>query len=147
MKMNWGIGIAITYVVFVIATVSVVLFTATIDVNLVTDDYYEKELAFQEEIDKVSRTNKLLEQPVINLTGKNVYLKFPNSINSSLVEGKINFYRPSDNNLDFTIPISLNEHGEQIISSIKLVEGMWRVYVNWNINDEKFLVEKILMVR
>ncbi len=147
MKMNWGTGIAITYVVFVIATVSVVLFTTTIDVNLVTDDYYEKELAFQDEIDKVSRTNKLAEQPVINLTGKNVYLKFPNSINSTLVEGKIKFYRPSDNNLDFSLPIALNEHGEQIVNSIRLIEGMWRVYVDWNIDDEHFLVEKILMVR
>lgn len=145
--MNWGTGIAITYVVFVIATVSVVLFTTTIDVNLVTDDYYEKELAFQDEIDKVSRTNKLAEQPVINLTGKNVYLKFPNSINSTLVEGKIKFYRPSDNNLDFSLPIALNEHGEQIVNSIRLIEGMWRVYVDWNIDDEHFLVEKILMVR
>jgi hypothetical protein len=147
MKMNWGTGIAITYVVFVIATVSVVLFTTTIDVNLVTDDYYEKELTFQDEIDKVSRTNKLAEQPVINLTGKNVYLKFPNSISSTLVEGKIKFYRPSDNNLDFSLPIALNEHGEQIVNSIRLIEGLWRVYVDWNIDDKQFLVEKILMVR
>ena len=147
MKMNWGTGIAITYVVFVIATVAVVLFTTTIDVNLVTDDYYEKELVFQDQIDKVSRTNKLTEQPVINLTGKNVYLKFPNSINYNLVEGKLNFYRPSDNNLDFSVPILLSEQGEQIVNSIRLVEGMWRVYIDWNIDDEQFLVEKILMVR
>jgi hypothetical protein len=147
MKMNWGTGIAITYVVFVLATVAVVLFTTTIDVNLVTDDYYEKELAFQDEIDKVSRTNALPEKPVINLAGKNVYIKFPNSINFALVEGVIKFYRPSDNNLDFSIPVSLNEQGEQIVNSIRLIEGMWRVYVDWNFNDSHFLSEQILMVR
>jgi hypothetical protein len=147
MKMNWGTGIAITYVVFVLATVAVVLYTTTIDVNLVTDDYYEKELAFQDEIDKVSRTNALLEKPAINLAGKNVYIKFPNSINFALVEGVIKFYRPSDNNLDFSIPVSLNEQGEQIVNSIRLIEGMWRVYVDWNFNDSHFLSEQILMVR
>ena len=146
-KMNWGLGIAIFYIVFVIATVSVVLFTTTIDVNLVTDDYYEKELAFQTQIDKVSRTKALPEQPVISLAGKNMYLKFPNSINFNLVQGTINFYRPSNNKMDFSVPIELNIHGEQIVNSIKFTTGMWRIYVEWQIDDIDYLSEKILMVQ
>jgi hypothetical protein len=146
-KMNWGLGIAIFYIVFVIATVSVVLFTTTIDVNLVTDDYYEKELAFQNQIDKVSRTKALPEQPVISLAGKNMYLKFPNTINSNLVQGTINFYRPSNNKMDFAVPIELNIHGEQIVNSIKFTAGMWRIYVNWQLDEIDYLSEKILMVQ
>ena len=146
MKLNWGSGIAIFYIVFVIATVSVVLFTTTIDVNLVTDDYYEQELVFQNQIDKVKRTNALPEKPVISLAGKNVYIKFPNTLETQLIEGTINFYRPSDNNQDFDIPISLNQLGEQIVNSIRLHKGMWRVYIDWNIDEEKYLSEKIIMV-
>ena len=146
-KMNWGLGIAIFYIVFVIATVSVVLFTTTIDVNLVTDDYYEKELAFQNQIDKVSRTKALPEQPIISLAGKNMYLKFPNTINSNLVQGTINFYRPSNNKMDFVVSIELNKHGEQIVNSKKFIAGMWRIYVNWQIDEIEYLSEKILMVQ
>ncbi|MBL1212602.1 MAG: hypothetical protein HND52_04470 [Ignavibacteriae bacterium] len=147
MKMNWGLGIAIFYIAFVIATVGVVLFTTTIDVNLVTDDYYEKELAFQNQIDKVTRTKSLPEQPVISLAGKNMYLKFPNSINSNMVEGIINFYRPSNNSMDFAVPIDLNQHGEQIVNSARFTAGMWRIYVDWKIDGINYLSEKILMVQ
>jgi hypothetical protein len=123
------------------------LFTTTIDVNLVTDDYYEKELAFQNQIDKVTRTKSLPEQPVISLAGKNMYLKFPNSINSNMVEGIINFYRPSNNSMDFAVPINLNQHGEQIVNSARFTTGMWRIYVDWKIDGINYLSEKILMVQ
>ena len=147
MKLNWGIGIAIVYIVFVVGTVAVVLFTATVDVNLVTDDYYEKELVFQDQIDKMNRTNALPEQPIISLVDKKMYLKFPSSIDLNLVEGTINFYRPSNNSLDFSVPLKLDETGEQFVESIRLIDGMWRIYVEWNLDDQHFLNHKILMIQ
>ena len=50
----------------------------TQDVSLVSDNYYEKSLAYQDEIDKQSRTKSLDEQVKINFTGEVINILFPN---------------------------------------------------------------------
>ena len=47
MKLNWGKGIFITYALFFVMIMSVVVYMSSLDVNLVTEDYYEKELKHQ----------------------------------------------------------------------------------------------------
>jgi hypothetical protein len=49
--------------------------------------------------------------------------------------------------MDFAVPIELNIHGEQIVNSIKFTAGMWRIYVNWQLDEIDYLSEKILMVQ
>jgi hypothetical protein len=146
MKLNWGTGIALTYIVFAAVVIGIVLFTFTIDVNLVTDNYYEKEIAYQEQIDKLNNTKALEEQLIISNTEKSIYLKFPTDFKERTIGGVINFYRPSDKNLDFSVPISLNNFGEQIIVSQRLASGMWKVIVEWNADEVDYFNEKIIMV-
>ncbi len=49
----------------------------TQDVSLVSDNYYEKSLSYQDEIDKQSRTKSLDEQVKINFNGEVINILFP----------------------------------------------------------------------
>ena len=146
MKISWGTGIAGTYIIFLIVVISTVLFTATLDINLVTDDYYEKELVYQQEIEKHKRTLALPEQLLIKPEGKNLILKFPGLFEFSDVGGDLHLYRPSDREQDFHIPVQTDSSGIQTIPLNKLSPGVWKVKVNWNVNEVSYFNEKIIMV-
>ncbi len=68
----------------------------TQDVSLVSDNYYEKSLEYQDEIDKQSRTKSLDEQVKINFNGEVITVLFPSDYLEKKISGEIYFYRPSD---------------------------------------------------
>ena len=59
MKISWGTGIAATYIIFVLATLGMTYAMMTKNVDLVSTNYYEKEIKYQEQIDKINNTSGL----------------------------------------------------------------------------------------
>lgn len=146
MKISWGIKIAATYIIFVIGVIIMVLIFMNQDVHLVTDNYYAKELEYQEQIDKVDRTSRLKEQlQIVNLQSDIKFI-FPAEFSSSVISGRIDFYRPSDQSQDFTVEIRTDSLLTQMISTAKLMKGVWKVKVDWSANEDTYYNEKILMV-
>ena len=145
-KANWGTGILFSYVLFMGITILTTVYFMNQDVNLVTDDYYQQEIKYQDQIDKIERTNSLPEKPVIDFDGKGINLAFPNSLLNENVTGKIHFYRPSNPALDFEIPLSLNNDGSQFISTTQLASGFWRLKLNWTINGNEYYNKKEVII-
>jgi len=145
-KANWGTGIFISYVLFMGITILTAVYFMNQDVNLVTDDYYQQEIKYQDQIDKIERTNSLPENPVINFDGTGINLLFPASLLNKNVTGKIHFYRPSNPKLDFNIPLDLNNDGTQIISTKKLETGFWRLKMYWTMNGNEYYNEKEIII-
>ena len=56
--MNWGYKIMIVYLVFVAGIAVMVYNSAMQNIDLVTPDYYAKELKYQEKIDETNVTKK-----------------------------------------------------------------------------------------
>ena len=61
--MNWGYKILIIYSAFVLGIVFMVYKSTQQNIDLVTTDYYAKELVYQDRIDEAKRTS-LLSAPV-----------------------------------------------------------------------------------
>lgn len=146
MKFSWGKGIFITYAVFLVAILSVVVYLYTMDVNLVTEDYYEKELRHQEQIDKENRTNSLPENLKITVDQGIINLKFPSLFKPYQISGLVRFYRPSDSQKDFSVNIELGDKLEQTISTAKMLKGYWRIKVDWSANQNEYFNEKLVMI-
>jgi len=146
MKFSWGVGISITIIVFLIGSLATVYFTTTVDYDLVAEDYYEKELVYQEQIDKMKRANELPEQLVIKLEGDNIKFKFPSIFNNSKIEGEIYFYKPSSEDLDVRATISLDEENSLYFSQADLSKGLWKIKVEWGVQGVEYYTEKIIMV-
>lgn len=143
---SWGTGIVIVIVIFFIVVLGTVAFTTTIDVNLVTENYYEKELKHQNLIDKIKRTNNLPAQVSVKVLQDNVYLKFPSIFHDSRISGEIEFYRPSDHKKDFSLPIDLNDSLLQIISTGNISRGVWKIKIDWEVNSTTYYNEQIVMI-
>jgi hypothetical protein len=146
-RINWGTGIVIGIVAFVVMSITMTIIFMTQDVSLVSDNYYEKSLSYQEEIDKQNRTKLLNEEVEINYNGDVISILFPSDYISGKMNGEIYFYRPSDQKMDFKIPLRLSETGTQIIPTQNIEKGFWRLKLNWEMDGNGYCNEKAIIVQ
>lgn len=146
MKINWGIGITLSIIVFTIISIGFIYFAFNQKINLVRDDYYEAEVNFDEKIKTMNRTATLSQQLEINLSLKEIKFNFPLLSEHTLIEGNIKLYRPSDRNLDMNVPIALDSNYSQSINIEKLAKGLWKIQADWIADSLTYFNEKIIMV-
>ena len=147
MKINWGVGITISIIIFTLITFWFVYFAFNQDVNLVRDDYYEAETQYNNRMETIKRTNALSENLNIRIVSNNIELSFPSKLLDKTITGNIILYRPSDRKLDINIPIKVEDSNLQLISTQNLLNGMWKIQVDWNVDNLSYFNEKILMVQ
>ncbi len=141
MNMSWGIRIAVLYISFVIIVIAMVVFSLTRDIPLVKENYYEEEIKYQQQIDRLKRTRKLSEEIKYRQIDGGLVIKFPKEIDAKNIEGNILLYRPSDENKDFKLSLNLDEEREQTINITKLDKGFWRIKLNWTMNGVEYYDE------
>lgn len=146
MKISWGIKIIIALVIFGIGVGVMVGISMSKNIDLVSENYYEKELKYQDKIDMINRTNSLSDKVGIESTLGAVKIKFPGGLSKEDVTGKISFYRAMDKKKDFSIDISKNENEEQLIPTDKLDKGRWKVEVMWKMNNKEYFSQSEIFV-
>ncbi|WP_438965352.1 FixH family protein [Flavobacterium sp.] len=141
MKINWGTGIVIAFglfMTFILYFVFKVQSDSTYDNELVTEDYYQKELLVQGNIEKQQSANQLENKLVFQKTTEGIVVKFPTDFDYKNIKGKVSLYRPSSQKLDFEIPISLSS-SNLLIPNSNLVGGLWDISVDWTYENSKYL--------
>lgn len=147
MKWNWGIGITITIIVFTIISLIFMYFAFNQDINLVRDDYYEAEVQFNENLETIKRSKKLSEELKIKLIPNYISLQFPHEIRAQEINGTIFLYRPSDEKLDFELPIEIDSSKTQLIPTNKMIAGQWKIQIEWTADTNRYFNNKIIMVQ
>lgn len=123
---NWGHGIFVFYVIFVGVLITALVASFGVDHTLVVDDYYAKDLAYQDQFDKEARSRKADNLNVIHTAGESeVMLQFDTD---ELITGNVQWYRPSASQHDFNMSI---EASEMLIQTDDLLPGKWRLKVDW----------------
>jgi len=143
---NWGFGIAVTYTLFVVIVVAGVVYFMKQDVSLSTENYYTKGIKYQEQIEKINRTNELTEQLDISVAAEGIVIAFPKTFESFDLSGKISFYRPNDAAKDFTLDVTPDTTHSQFIASNSLDKGLWKIKVDWAAKGIEYYTEKLIMV-
>jgi len=140
MKINWGTGIVISMVLFMIFILYFVYKSLTPEYTheLVSEDYYKDELHYQKEIDKLNNAVKLESKISLKNSEKGITIQFPDSLNYQDVKGNISFQRYSNSVLDFSKDIDLTSNKIVIPDSL-LVSGKWIIKIDWNYKGEEFL--------
>jgi hypothetical protein len=142
MKINWGTGIVIAFIVFIGFIMFLVISMMTddaFDYDLVTEEYYKEELAFQEEIDAETNASLLSENIVINRVDEGLLVIFPKNFEFDKIEGTIFVYRPSNKSLDFNISLNKLSSNKILIPENRLIEGRWNISVSWKYETVNYL--------
>jgi nitrogen fixation protein FixH len=141
MKVNWGTAIVLAFVGFIGFIMYFVISMATndkYDHDLVVENYYQKELKFQTDIDKEENSKNLKTNVSWKKTQDGILVEFPKNLGIENIKGKVFLYRPSNKHLDFEIPISLSNHN-LLIPDNKLLDGRWNISIDWTYNNESYL--------
>ncbi|QBA63227.1 FixH family protein [Muriicola soli] len=141
MKINWGTGIVLSFIGFIAFILFFVVRMSMDDRanhDLVTEEYYKKELSFQKEIDAMEKAKNRPYQVKLIRTDSGMIIQFPEDMTPSKIKGKVSLYRPSNKHLDIDFPISLsNTH--LLIPDKRLLDGRWDIDVNWDYEGETYL--------
>jgi hypothetical protein len=146
---RWPLTIAVFYTIFVLTLVVFVIYSRYQTVDLVTDDYYQQELIYQQQIDRIIRTESL-SNPVSwthNEQQKLLNLRFSPELDVEQIQGRILFFRPSDALQDKLIAINLSSAGDQTISTQQLVPGFWKIKIFWQLGENEFYKEGVLIIK
>ena len=146
LQISWGTGIVIAFAIFMAVTVSTAVYMMNQDVNLVADDYYDQEIKYQQQIDRIKRTNKLDEKNIITFNGSVINVTIPESLINKDLTGEVYFYRPSDQTSDIKIPLYTDTLGFQVIPVTSLEKGLWSVKVNWLTGENEYFAEKRIFI-
>lgn len=140
----WPRLIIAAMVLFALFVANLVRLTMQSDVDLVSKDYYQKELAYQQHIDQVKATQALPNQVHINhaASAEMVSVVFPLGHKTADLKGELVFFRPSDIKQDFSLPLALNSDGQQHVPTTKLSKGLWRVKLTWTEAGQAYFLEK-----
>ena len=144
MKINWGTGLAIGMVLFIgfiMFFVVQILTNKKYDYDLVTEDYYQKEMVYQKELDALQNSNSLENNLVGKRTEEGWEITFPEDIDYTAISGTVLLYRPSSKKLDFQLPIELSS-SVLLIPDNRMVGGRWNTIVNWNYKGKDYLYKK-----
>lgn len=141
MKINWGTGIVIAFALFM-SFILFFVFRVQTDTKynneLVVDEYYKKELLAQQDLDKEQNAYNLSDKVIVKAVAEGISIDFPSDFDYKKVQGKVSLYRPSNQKLDFEVPISLSSP-HLLIPKSNLVGGRWDINIDWTYDGKKYL--------
>lgn len=144
--MNWGKSIVLAFILFAGLIITMVSISMQHDVNLVADNYYEEELAYEDQMNRIRNYENLKDKPSISRKSDQIILTFPGNIADQMEQGEIHFFRPSDHKIDKKIKIKLNQNHQQTFPVSSFGKGLWKTKLNWNSKEkEYFFEEKIVL--
>jgi len=144
--MNWGKKIALVYTGFVMMILTMVFMALQHKVELVTENYYEQELKFQEKIDKINRSNQLKNPLTVNFINGVLLVGFPRQVSDGSVRGTISVYSPVKKSNDRIYEITELQNFRQQIDLHGLPSGLYKIQIDWNADNVSYYNEKTINI-
>lgn len=142
----WPLGIILTFAVFISGMAWVVTIAATHPDYLVSNNYYEQELKFQQQINAAARAQKSGAGIFHDAAAGNVVIKLNAGELKRNFSGTVEFYRPSAPDLDHQIKLEPGVDGTQTLNVSRLARGPWRLLVKWNAGGHSYFLEQRIIL-
>lgn len=144
-KANWGTGIVITYAIFVICMVSFAIHVSGFKYDLVSQDYYDKAVNFQQQIDAENASLDIAESVFISWHQQSGSIQLLlNGCPSQ--QGSISFYKPDNAAMDFAVNFKTDQGGVATVPKKRMAHGFWNIAVKWKSGEKDYFVSKKLFV-
>jgi nitrogen fixation protein FixH len=141
MKISWGYKILFVYLAFVIGILFMVYKASREKFDLVTPDYYDAELKFQNVIDDKQRTAELSAPPKITHSVNAVSIQLSDEFLNKDVKGELFLYRPSDASKDVKRSFTTNKSFVEIPLD-KELSGAYEIKLSWKASGKTFYNEQ-----
>ncbi|MCB0737120.1 MAG: FixH family protein [Bacteroidetes bacterium] len=139
---SWPLAIIITLLIFSGFIVTIAIYLSTREYHLVSDNYYENTLSYDEHLANKRAAEKLAEKPNVSFLSqeRKMMIAFP-TYDEKVATGEVYFYRPNNSRLDFKVPLQLNAESKMLVASENLQSGWWTVKINWSMGHGSYFTE------
>lgn len=146
MKFNWGHGLFVVIILGITGFLTLVFITTRERIDMVTDEYYPKELKYQNQIEKTKNYNALTQKIELKVNG-DLEVIFPKLTDKPEgITGNIHIYRPSDKRLDLQKEIQLDTTFTSMFNKSALQSGKYEVIIEWQANNQPYFAKMPLYI-
>lgn len=147
MRFTWEHATWTVVVLIVVTGIGTFILSLGERTELVTDDYYAKELAFQEQIDKIGNAQDAKAQIGWRQNSIEYQFSMTGLLDYTQLNGNIVFFRPSSRELDTQYPLNLDSNGVQSIPLELLQSGRYQIQVSWSDGVKDYYLEKNIFIQ
>ena len=141
--MNWGKGIIIFMASFMAFILWMVFTLMSKNTDLESEDYYKKEIAYEQEIQAQRNANDAKEKVKISENKEFIILQFPSKEKIDTVS--VEFFKPNDKKGDQLFA----EVGTKtmMVEKKNLQKGVYLINIHYQIATKKFLQKEEIMLK
>ena len=147
MKFNWGTGLTIFFIIFVSTLVFVLYQAFQQDNSLVMDNYYEEDIKYQQQYDKIKNTSELTTKVKLDFDSAKgeISLTFPLD-SMAITTGIVLVYHPAEKSADKKYDFNLNQTNVYQIKLDKMTKGRIKVKIDWERAGVKYYQEEEIII-
>jgi hypothetical protein len=136
-RIGWGLRITLLYLGFVAIIITLVAGSMHQDFDLVSADYYERELTYQQVLDAAENQNTLSAPVSVFANASMLTIVFPPEFSGKQVEGKVHFYSPVNAAWDKEMPITVID-GKMSVDRSMLEKTRYNVKIDWTVDGKEY---------
>ena len=142
---GWRNGMIVVPLAFAIMIIGMVIAAQFQRTDLVAQDYYDRGIHYQEQIDRMVRRDSLSARVdcAYEPDAQQIKLQFPRTFADASIKGTMQLFRPSDATEDRIIPIDAGVGGMQVINISSLAKGRWKLLIQWQTDTLQFYQEYV----
>lgn len=141
MKLHAGHAVIVVMAIFILIMTQFMVRAYHNQESLVAEDYYAKEIRYQEQIDKLHNTRALDEAVRIQALPGRLVIDFPQAIIGQAITGELFLMRPSDARSDLRIPVTADANGRFSVDTSEQLKGAYSVQLEWQAGGTAYLTE------
>jgi hypothetical protein len=146
MKINWGYKIMLIYTVFVLGILTMVFLSAKENRDLVSENYYAEEIAYQKLIDQSSKTAALSAPVELMLSAHQLIIQLPKEFYGLKTNGEWTLYYAADKARDIAGNIH-SENGKYSIAIPTDATGHYLFKMHWKVDNREYYFEKNIFLQ
>jgi hypothetical protein len=141
--MNWGKGIIIFMASFMAFILWMVFTLMSKNTDLESEDYYKKEIAYEQEIQAQRNANDAKEKVKVSENKDFIILQFP--VKEKIDTVSVEFFKPNDKKGDQLFA----EVGTKtmMVDKKKLQKGLYQINIHYQVASKKFLQKEEIMLK
>lgn len=146
MKFNWGTGILIFLILFLMACAAFIIFAMRQDVNLVHKDYYEKGVDYTDKMNVDVRSIPFEDKIQIDDENEYLLIRFDESMVTEIDSGNVLLYRPSSSKQDVSFPFVFSGNTLKIPRK-NLISGRYILKLSWYSEGLKYEIDRSVNIK
>lgn len=150
MKFNWGTGILIFLIIFLLACAAFIIFASRQQENLVHKDYYEKGVDYSEQMKVDARSKPYMHSIETKSTDQLFIVVINDALVTKMDSGTIHMFRPSDKTKDIKSSFIMYNKGDSDqfqFDKKALLNGRYILKLTWYMEGAKYEVRQPVNVQ